>query len=156
MTDAYIRELPDADREQLFELLGADAESGVVEPLRGDYRPDHDPIRVWQRADGSLQVISGRHRLDAARRAGASRIMSYVYREDAAHDLVVCPTPAVMRMVGARGWDMVVTPGVLDKVTKGKHSVSAAALEQLPAALSDPICVAVSDTPGCLEVVTEL
>lgn len=65
---------------------GADAESGVVEPLRGDYRPDHDPIRVWQRADGSLQVISGRHRLDAARRAGASRIMSYVYREDAAHD----------------------------------------------------------------------
>ena len=29
-------------------------------------------------------------------------------------------------------------------------------MEQLPAALSDPICVAVSDTPGCLEVVTEL
>ena len=72
------------------------------------------------------------------------------------HDLVVCPTPAVMRMVGARGWDMVVTPGVLDKVMKGKHAVSAAALEQLPAALSDPICIAVSDTPGCMEVVTEL
>ncbi len=66
--------------------LGADGESGVVEPLAGDYRPDHDPIRVWQREDGSLQVISGRHRLDAAKRAGASRIMAYVYREDARHD----------------------------------------------------------------------
>lgn len=57
-----------------------------MEPLTGDYRPDHDPIRVWQREDGSLQVISGRHRLDAAKRAGASRIMAYVYREDAQHD----------------------------------------------------------------------
>lgn len=65
---------------------GADSESGVVEPLTGDYRPDHDPIRVWQREDGSQQVISGRHRLDAAKRAGASRIMAYVYREDAQHD----------------------------------------------------------------------
>lgn len=72
------------------------------------------------------------------------------------HDMVVCPTPAVMQMVGAKGWDMVVTPGVLDKVMKGKHAVSVIALEQLPAALADPICIAVSDTPGCLEVVTEL
>lgn len=72
------------------------------------------------------------------------------------HDMVVCPTPAVMQMVGAKGWDMVVTPGVLDKVMKGKHAVSVVALEQLPAALADPICIAVSDTPGCLEVVTEL
>ena len=72
------------------------------------------------------------------------------------HDMVVCPTPAVMQMVGAKGWDMVVTPGVLDKVMRGKHAVSVAALEQLPAALAEPICIAVSDTPGCLEVVTEL
>ena len=71
-------------------------------------------------------------------------------------DMMVSPTPAVMQMVGAKGWDMVITPGVLDKVMKGKHAVSVAALEQLPAALSDPICIAVSDTPGCLEVVTEL
>lgn len=72
------------------------------------------------------------------------------------HDLTVCPTPAVMQMVGAKGWDIVVTPGVLDKVTKGKHAVNAAALEKLPSALSSPICIAISDTPGCLEVVTEL
>lgn len=72
------------------------------------------------------------------------------------HDMVVCPTPAVMQMVGAKGLDMVVTPGVLDKVMRGKHAVSVVALEQLPAAMADPICIAVSDTPGCLEVVTEL
>lgn len=42
-----------------------------------------------------------------------------------ARDMVVCPTPAVMQMVGAKGLDMVVTPGVLDKVMKGKHAVSA-------------------------------
>lgn len=61
--------------------LGADEESGVVKPLTGDYCPDHDPIRVWQKADGSLLVISGRHRLDACKRAGVSRIMCYVYKE---------------------------------------------------------------------------
>jgi len=60
--------------------LGADAD-GVVQALTGDYRPDHDPIRVWKRVDGSLMVISGRHRLDAAKRAGVSRIMSYLYDE---------------------------------------------------------------------------
>ncbi|MBR4310754.1 MAG: hypothetical protein IKW19_00790 [Akkermansia sp.] len=71
-------------------------------------------------------------------------------------DLVVCPTPAVMQMVGAKGWDMVVTPGVLDKVMRGKHAVSVEALRQLPEALAAPVCIAVSDTPGCLEVITEL
>ncbi len=65
--------------------LGSDAE-GVVHPLKGDYRPDHDPIRVWRRADGSLMVISGRHRLDAAKRAGASRITAYLYEESPEFD----------------------------------------------------------------------
>ena len=60
---------------------GAD-ENGVVHTLTGFYRPDHDPIRIWQREDGQLQVISGRHRLAYARQAGATRIMAYVYKED--------------------------------------------------------------------------
>lgn len=67
--------------------LGADADSGVVHPLKGDYRPDHDPIRVWRKADGALLVISGRHRLDAAKRAGATRISAYVYDESEVRDL---------------------------------------------------------------------
>lgn len=65
---------------------GADAETGVVNELTGLYRPDHDPIRVWERLDGSLEVISGRHRLDYARKAGATRIMAYVYKESAERD----------------------------------------------------------------------
>ncbi len=67
--------------------LGADADSGVVHPLKGDYRPDHDPIRVWRKAGGELMVISGRHRLDAAKRAGATRISAYVYDESEVRDL---------------------------------------------------------------------
>lgn len=67
--------------------LGADEDSGVVHPLKGDYRPDHDPIRVWRKADGELLVISGRHRLDAAKRAGATRISAYVYEESEVRDL---------------------------------------------------------------------
>lgn len=67
--------------------LGADADSGVVHPLKGDYRPDHDPIRVWRKAGGEMMVISGRHRLDAAKRAGATRISAYVYDESGVRDL---------------------------------------------------------------------
>ena len=60
---------------------GADPETGVVNSLSGYYRPDHDPIRVWQRDDGRLEVISGRHRLAYARQSGATRITAYVYKE---------------------------------------------------------------------------
>lgn len=66
--------------------VGADSKTGVVHPLRGLYRPDHDPIRVWQRADGSLEVISGRHRLAYARESGATRIFCYVYGETPERD----------------------------------------------------------------------
>ncbi|MBT9450001.1 hypothetical protein ICN84_07925 [Akkermansia glycaniphila] len=71
-------------------------------------------------------------------------------------DIVVCPTPAVLRMLGAKPHDLVITPGVIDKVAGGKHSVSRSAIEQLPSAVSDPICIAVSDTAGSIEIVTDL
>ncbi len=61
--------------------MGA-SEEGVVHPLKGFYRPDHDPIRIWQRKDGRLHVISGRHRLAYAKQAGASSIMAFVYKEN--------------------------------------------------------------------------
>jgi len=66
--------------------IGANAETGVVEPLKGDYRADHDPIRVWRRVDGSLMVISGRHRLDAAKHAGMDKISAFVYEQSEVHD----------------------------------------------------------------------
>lgn len=65
---------------------GADPATGVVHPLEGLYRPDHDPVRVWRRADGRLEIISGRHRLDYARRSGATRISCYVYDESPQRD----------------------------------------------------------------------
>ena len=59
--------------------LGADKESGVVHELKGDYFADHDPIRIFRNERGELVVFSGRHRLDAAKRAGVKRIVAYVY-----------------------------------------------------------------------------
>lgn len=59
---------------------------GVVNPLVGDYRADAPPVYVWKRKNGKLEVVSGRHRLDLARRTGTKAIAAYVYEEDADHD----------------------------------------------------------------------
>lgn len=44
---------------------GADEKTGVVNRIVGAWQRNASPISVWRRKDGSLQVISGRHRLDA-------------------------------------------------------------------------------------------
>lgn len=44
---------------------GADEKTGVVNRIVGTWQRNAAPISVWRRTDGSLQVISGRHRLDA-------------------------------------------------------------------------------------------
>ena len=47
---------------------GAD-EKGVIEPLTGRYtQKGSGPLLVWERTDGRLEVVSGRHRYDLARR----------------------------------------------------------------------------------------
>lgn len=53
---------------------------GVVYALPGEYRT-HDPIHIWQRTDGTLVIISGRHRLAKAKEAGATHIPATVYPE---------------------------------------------------------------------------
>lgn len=53
---------------------------GVVNELPGDYKT-HDPIHLWLRTDGSLVVISGRHRLAKAIQSGAKYIPATVYPE---------------------------------------------------------------------------
>lgn len=67
----------------------ADSETGVVQgkELTGDYRPDHDPIRVFRAQDGTLWVISGRHRLAKCKAAGVDKISAYVYDESPALDM---------------------------------------------------------------------
>ena len=56
---------------------------GIVEPLKGakyDY-VGTAPIQVWRRLDGSMEIISGRHRWDLAKRTGADRIPAQIFDE---------------------------------------------------------------------------
>ncbi len=57
---------------------------GVVEgeQLQGKYeRVPANPIVLWERQDGRLEVITGRHRLDLAKRTGEKTIPSQIVRE---------------------------------------------------------------------------
>lgn len=56
---------------------------GVVEPLQAERyeRLGTAPIVVWERLDGRFEVITGRHRLDLARRVGEKTIPSQIVRE---------------------------------------------------------------------------
>ena len=61
---------------------GADEKTGEVEPLEGDY--DHrgsGPLQLWEGKDGTVEVISGRHRLALAKRSGVGEVAVQVYRE---------------------------------------------------------------------------
>jgi hypothetical protein len=63
---------------------GASAETGVVpqEQLAGKYtRLGTGAITVWERANGDKEIISGRHRLDLAKRSGEKTIPTQVVRE---------------------------------------------------------------------------
>ena len=65
---------------------GASAK-GLVEPLRGKFSTEGvAPIAVWRRLDGSMEVISGRHRLDLAQRSGTELINAQVYEESQGFD----------------------------------------------------------------------
>jgi len=83
---AGIVELPIKDLQLSEEVPnfkeGAD-ESGIVEPLGGEAyeRVGTAPIVVWERTDGRLEVITGRHRLDLARRLGEKTIPAQIMRE---------------------------------------------------------------------------
>ena len=59
-------------------------DQGVVEPLGGKFeRTGVAPVQVWVRSNGDKEVISGRHRLDLAKRSGEQTIPAqYHYEED--------------------------------------------------------------------------
>lgn len=63
---------------------GADEQTGVVNPIVGAWQRNAAPISVWRREDGSLQVISGRHRFNACT---DEDINCTVYDEAAGFDL---------------------------------------------------------------------
>jgi len=57
---------------------------GVVEPLGGKFeRTGVAPIQVWRRSDGRMEIISGRHRFDLAKRSGEKTIPAQIHDEDA-------------------------------------------------------------------------
>jgi hypothetical protein len=59
-----------------------DTKTGVVDSLQGSYqRLGTAPIVVWEKANGEQEVITGRHRLDLARRTGEKTIPAQVVRE---------------------------------------------------------------------------
>lgn len=60
---------------------GAD-KKGIVEPLGGEFTNiDVPAIQVWERLNGKLEIISGRHRFDLAKRSGRPTISSQIHRE---------------------------------------------------------------------------
>ena len=63
---------------------GADPKTGVVEPL-GKYKrfPDRteNPIMLWKRLNGDIEVVSGRHRLHSAKTSGEKTIPSQIWEE---------------------------------------------------------------------------
>lgn len=65
-------------------------------------------------------------------------------------------TPPVLQIAGANAHIVLVAPTLLDKVTKGVHSVPISALRALPESLADPVAVFQSRTdPNSLVVLTE-
>jgi hypothetical protein len=60
---------------------------GVVKPLKGKFA-DYGvaPIQLWRRLDGRLEIISGRHRWDLAKRSGRQTIDAQVFDEAAGFD----------------------------------------------------------------------
>jgi hypothetical protein len=60
----------------------ADTATGVVDALAGKFeRLGTAPIVLWQKLSGQTEVITGRHRLDLARRSGEATIPAQVVRE---------------------------------------------------------------------------
>lgn len=80
-TEALVRELKlSKDVPQIKK--GADVK-GVVEPLGGTFDPiGTGPLQVWVRKDGTQEVISGRHRLDLAKRSGTKAVSVQKHFED--------------------------------------------------------------------------
>jgi len=57
-------------------------EKGIVDALSGEYeRVGTPPIVLWERKNGDLEVITGRHRLDLAQKQGEKTIPSQILKE---------------------------------------------------------------------------
>lgn len=72
-------------------------------------------------------------------------------------ELHVCTTPIVIQRIGAKHLPIIISRGVINKVTSQKHHLSVEQLKLLPAALNQPIMVFDSKTnPDTLVMLTEI
>lgn len=68
-------------------------EEGIVEPLGGTYdEVGATPVQIWERMNGNQEIISGRHRVDLARRSKKETISSQIHREADGFDKVKAAT----------------------------------------------------------------
>ncbi|MFA5457306.1 MAG: hypothetical protein WC261_06715, partial [Synergistaceae bacterium] len=74
--------------EDVPQFKGDANEIGVVQELQGtEYRRvPMNAIIVWERLNGDLEVITGRHRLDLARRIGEKTIPAQIVKESEGFD----------------------------------------------------------------------
>lgn len=85
VADFPVVQVPVADlklSQDVPQFKAGATDKGVVDPLTGKFTQEGvAPIAVWRRLDGSLEVISGRHRLDLAQRSKTKFINAQVYDE---------------------------------------------------------------------------
>ncbi len=87
-SDAQVHNVPLADIQVNVDVKqfksGADPRTGVVagEELHGEFQKiPAKPIVLLRKRDGTLEVVTGRHRLDLARRNGLETIPANIIRE---------------------------------------------------------------------------
>lgn len=75
----------------------ADPKTGVVkgQELGEYYENAENPIAIYERKDGTMEIVTGRHRLDAAKRSGWKDIDARIFREADGY------TPEDMRLYDA-------------------------------------------------------
>ncbi|MEG1741169.1 MAG: hypothetical protein RR250_07605, partial [Akkermansia sp.] len=153
---AYLASNYAVDQFGCFEGLGAALDYAIARVAR-EYKENLGKNAVSNSVNFSLG--SGGITLESETTAWGKQLSEYLDGENPLknRDMRVCTTPAVLRMLGAKPHDLAITPGVIDKVMKGKHSVSLEAMEQLPKAISEPIAVFDSTTSSnSLVILTEL
>ena len=78
--DVRVDDLELSDEVPQFKF-GAD-EEGIVRDLGGKFnRVGLPPIQIWERLDGRLQIISGRHRWKKAKESGEETMPAQIFKE---------------------------------------------------------------------------
>jgi len=86
-TEGSVSEVPVSElklSEDVPQFKSDANQAGVVQTSKLEGKFDRrlaSPIQVWQRDNGALEVISGRHRLDLAQRSGEKTIPAQIYKE---------------------------------------------------------------------------